>query len=76
MTNGKEKMTQEERTELVQENIAEIGMMIGYLTRGGEFPKNTLDIPSSDVNPCIISWAQEFEDKYQGPDFDYSKGVP
>lgn len=76
MTNHQEQITKEQHIGLVQENISEIAMMIGCLTRGGEFPKNTLDIPSSDINQCIISWAQEFEDKYQGPDFDYSKGVP
>lgn len=76
MKHGKERLTQEQRGALVQENIAEMGMMIGGLMRGGDFPKSDLDVSSTDVSQCIISWAKEFEDKYQGPDFDYSKGVP
>ncbi|MBD7970262.1 hypothetical protein [Paenibacillus gallinarum] len=76
MTHGKEKLTQEQRETLLHENIAEIGTLVGCLISSGAFPKSDLDVPSTDVSQSIISWAKEFEDKYQGPDFDYSKGVP
>lgn len=76
MTHGKEKLTQEQRETLVHENISEIGKLVGYLISSGAFPQSNLDVSSTEVNQYIISWAKEFEDKYQGPDFDYSKGVP
>ncbi|MGC6586185.1 hypothetical protein ACPV3A_14605 [Paenibacillus sp. Dod16] len=76
LTHGKERLTQEQRDALVQENIAEMGMFIGALIREGQFLKSDLDVPSLEVSKHIMSWAKEFEDKYQGPDFDYGKGIP
>ncbi|OMF76730.1 hypothetical protein [Paenibacillus glucanolyticus] len=76
LTHGKERLSQEQRDALVQQNIAEMGMFIGGLIREGQFPQSDLDVSSSVISHSIMSWAKEFEDKYQGPDFDYGKGIP
>ncbi|MGG4106740.1 hypothetical protein AAXB25_22840 [Paenibacillus lautus] len=76
MYNGKERLTQEQRMELVHENIAEMGMTIGHLIAEGAIPKSDLDISTTDISQAIIVWAKEFEEKYEGPDFEYTKGYP
>ncbi|KQY83746.1 hypothetical protein ASD24_29505 [Paenibacillus sp. Root52] len=52
-----------------------MGVIVGNLIGEGSFPKCDLDIPSSTLSQSIITWAKEFENKYQGPDFDYSAGI-
>ncbi|MGG3278973.1 hypothetical protein [Paenibacillus solani] len=76
MSHGKERLTQKQRINFVNENIAEMGMIIGYLIAEGAFPQSDLDISTTDISQAIIIWAKEFEDKYEGPDFDYRKGYP
>jgi hypothetical protein len=73
---GKEKLTQEQRANLVHENIAEIAMSVGHLIGAGALPKQELDLGTDQISTEIVKWAHEFEDKYEGPDFDYEKGVP
>ncbi|WP_145142242.1 hypothetical protein [Paenibacillus sp. Y412MC10] len=75
-THGKERLTPELREAMVQENIAEIAMTVGHLISTGAFPKDELSLGTDEVSHNIITWAKEFEQKYEGPDFDYSKGVP
>lgn len=53
-----------DKTALVQENIAEIGMTVGCLIENGTLPKAELDIPSNTLSVAIIKWANEFEDQY------------
>lgn len=76
MNYGKERLTQDQRMNLVLENVAEIGLLVGFLLNEGSFPKVDLDLSSEDVSQAIIKWAKEFEEKYEGPEFDFSNGVP
>lgn len=78
MNNNEETLTtQEKRMEMVYDNIAEMGMMIGSLVERGAIPKSELDLDSVDIRQAVISWAKEFEDRFDGGiDFDYSTGYP
>lgn len=64
---------QDVQMNMVLENVAEIGMMIGVLLSQGFFPKIDLDLSSTDVSQAIIGWAKEFEQKYSGPEFNFDE---
>ncbi|MFX3643328.1 MAG: hypothetical protein ACE3L7_32550 [Candidatus Pristimantibacillus sp.] len=77
MTNSNETLTPEKRMNMVHENIAEMGMMIGALIEGNSIPQQEFDLDSVDIRQAVIVWAKEFEDKFDGGiDFDYPKGYP
>ncbi|MEX3617798.1 hypothetical protein [Paenibacillus glucanolyticus] len=67
--NNTNSISQQEREAMIQENIAEIGMMIGFLIATDALPKTDLDLSSTDISQKVISWAKEFEDKYEGSDY-------
>ncbi|WP_422661805.1 hypothetical protein ACK8P5_25965 (plasmid) [Paenibacillus sp. EC2-1] len=62
---------QEEQS--IKENIAEIGMNVGYLIASGSIPKNELDLPTTEMSSNIALWAAEFESIITKEGFMYSE---
>ncbi|MBT2765784.1 hypothetical protein [Paenibacillus sp. ISL-20] len=47
--NNTNNISQQEREAMIQENIAEIGMMIGFFIAMDALPKTDLDLSSTDI---------------------------
>ena len=43
--------------------------------RYGRAPITDLDLSSTDISQKVISWAKEFEDKYEGSDYDFYQSI-
>lgn len=61
------------KQDLIEENIAEMAMTVGSLIAEGYFPKQALELSSSEIAQAVIQWAKEFEDRFEGPHIDYSQ---
>jgi hypothetical protein len=73
--NNTNRVSQQEPEAMIQENIAQIGMMIGFLIATDASPHTDLDLSSTDISQKVISWAKEFEDKYEGSDYDFYQSI-
>lgn len=61
---------------LVHENIAEIGMLVGFLISSGALPKYELDLPSDTISAAITKWGIEFEKQYGKHAPDWYQAIP